>query len=115
MFNSKGLLVDYTLPNFLNYQKYKHRMLCKPFIEEKIYVSVTSIFNNQEILLQTLTSIINQTKIPDNIFVYLSESPYMLDSGFKHKKITNKNLYSFLKIGLNPCKINIIIIINSNV
>lgn len=61
-----------------------------------IYVSLTSIFKNQDVLLQTLTSIVNQSKIPDKIFVYLSEEPYILDSGFKDKHIKNTNLLTFI-------------------
>lgn len=61
-----------------------------------IYISITSIFKNQEILLKTLESIIVQTKIPDKIYLYLSEEPYLLDQGFKNKKITNQKLLNFL-------------------
>ena len=36
------------------------------------YISLTSIFRNQDILLMTLQSIIIQTIKPDKIFLYLS-------------------------------------------
>lgn len=61
-----------------------------------IYISLTSIYQNQDILLDTLKSIINQTIKPDKIFLYLSEEEYLLDSGFKNKKITNNNLLNFI-------------------
>lgn len=61
-----------------------------------IYVSLTSIFNNQNRLLQTLQSIIKQKKKPDKIFIYLSEEAYILDNGFKDKKITDLNLLNFI-------------------
>jgi hypothetical protein len=64
---------------------------------EYIYISLTSIFQNQDILLKTCESLINQTQLPDNIFIYLSELPYLLDAGFKNKIITNKSLQTFLK------------------
>jgi len=48
----------------------------------KVYVSLTSIFQNQLILLKTLQSIINQTLLPDKIYLYLSKEPYLLDKGF---------------------------------
>jgi len=57
-----------------------------------VYISLTSIFNNQHSLQQTLQSIVNQNRKPDKIFIYLSEEPYILDDGFKDKKITNQNL-----------------------
>jgi hypothetical protein len=63
-----------------------------------IYISLTSIFKNQNILLKTLQSIIAQTKIPDKIFLYLSEAPYILDTGFINRKISDNNLLNFLEI-----------------
>ena len=61
-----------------------------------IYISLTSIYKNQNSLLQTLQSILKQTCMPDKIFLYLSQDPYLLDSGFKDKKITDSNLSNFL-------------------
>jgi hypothetical protein len=61
-----------------------------------VYISLTSIFKNQNILLQTLQSIMKQTRLPDKICLYLSEEPYILDTGFKDKKITNTNLLKFI-------------------
>lgn len=60
-----------------------------------VYVSLTSIFKNQSKLLRTLVSITKQTYSPNKIFLYLSETPYILDSGFKKKKITNIKLSKF--------------------
>ena len=62
----------------------------------KVYLSLTSIFSNQSILLKTLISIKNQTLLPDKCFIYLSEEPYLLDSGFKNKNINN-DLNNFIK------------------
>lgn len=62
----------------------------------QVYVSLTSIFKNQDILQQTLQSIVKQTKQPNKIFLYLSEDPYILDEGFKDKKITNPNLLKLI-------------------
>ena len=62
-----------------------------------IYVSLTSIFKNQSILLETLKTLKNQSLQPDKIFLYLSEEPYILDDGFKNKKITNSDLQMFIK------------------
>jgi hypothetical protein len=61
-----------------------------------VYISLTSIFKNQDILLQTLQSIIKQTIQPDKIFLYLSEESYILDTGFTDKKITDSNLLKFI-------------------
>lgn len=61
-----------------------------------IYISLTSIFKNQYNLLLTLKSIIEQTKKPDKIYLYLSEEPFILDSGFQDKKITNIELLEFI-------------------
>ena len=73
-------------------------MTCKNILDPKlpIYISLTSIFKNQDILLKTLQSIIKQTRQPDKIFLYLSEESYILDTGFKDKKITNSNLLKFI-------------------
>ena len=70
----------------------------KDILDPKIpvYISLTSIFKNQKILLQTLQSILKQSKKPDKIFLYLSEEQYILDTGFKDKKITNSKLLKFI-------------------
>ena len=61
----------------------------------RLYVSVTSIKQNQTRLLSTLMSIMTQTIKPDKCFIYLSEEPYLLDEGFKGR-ILNKNLENFI-------------------
>jgi hypothetical protein len=63
-----------------------------------IYISLTSIFSKQKLLLKTLRSILNQTKLPDKIFIHLSEKSYLLDHGFTNKIITCSELADFLKI-----------------
>jgi hypothetical protein len=65
-------------------------------IKQPVYISLTSIFQNQFFLLQTLQSIIKQSIQPDKIFLYLSEEPYILDDGFKDQKITNIHLLEFI-------------------
>ena len=72
-----GKLKDYHFKEYLNKQKYKHRFFqVNPTIP--VYISITSIFQNQDILLQTLQSIMNQTRKPDKIFLYLSEESYII-------------------------------------
>ncbi len=66
-----------------------------------VYISLTTIFKNQDILLQTLQSIMKQTRLPNKIFLYLSEEPYLLDTGFKDKKITNSNLLKLINDNSN--------------
>jgi hypothetical protein len=61
-----------------------------------VYISLTSIFINQEILLKALQSIMQQTRLPDKIFLHLSEESYLIDTGFLDKKITNSNLLKFI-------------------
>ena len=89
-------LKDYYFDKYLNNQKYKHRFLQVKNIKIPVYISITSIFKNQDILLKTLQSIIKQTRLPDKIFLYLSEESYLLDDGFNDKKITNLNLLNFV-------------------
>jgi len=103
-----GKLKDYHFKEFLNQQTYKHRFLqvnkteslsAKPIListKVPVYISLTSIFKNQDILLKTLQSIMKQTSSPDKICLYLSEEPYILDDGFKDKKITNPDLLKFI-------------------
>ena len=62
-----------------------------------IYISITSIYQKQQYLLQTLTSIKEQTQKFDHCYIYLSEYPYLFDCGFRDRIITNKKLYLFLK------------------
>ena len=65
-------------------------------INYPVYISLTSIFNNQHSLQQTLQSIINQTRKPDKIFLYLSEDKSFFDNGFTNKKITNEKLKTLI-------------------
>ena len=65
-------------------------------LEKPIYISLTSIFQRQGLLLQTLESIVTQTLLPSKIFLFLSKQPYLLDAGFKDKILTNNNLKKFL-------------------
>ena len=62
-----------------------------------VYVSLTSIFQNQYILSKTLHSLLNQTLKPDKIVLYLSVEPYLVDVGFKDNLITNSELRDTLK------------------
>lgn len=62
-----------------------------------VYVSLTSIFQNQDILVPTLISILKQTVKPNKIFLHLSEEKYLLDSGFPGKRITDARLGNLLK------------------
>jgi len=55
----------------------------------KIYVSLTSIFQKQVSLLFTLKSILSQTLLPTKCFIYLSEDPYLIDTGFKNRILKN--------------------------
>lgn len=55
-----------------------------------VYISLTSIYQNQSILIKTLQSIVNQTIKPAKCFIYLSEEPYLLDHGFKNKNISSE-------------------------
>lgn len=90
---TKGILKDYLFEEYLNNKKYKHRFFkVNKSISLPVYISVTCIFQNQDILFKTLQSIITQTIRPDKIFLNLSEEPYLLDDGFKDKKITDSNL-----------------------
>ncbi len=60
-----------------------------------IYVSLTSIYQKQHLLLLTLQSILLQTLLPTKCFIYLSEEPYLIDKGFKNKKL-NDDLQKFI-------------------
>jgi len=61
-----------------------------------VYLSLTSIYNNQNRLLLTLQSVLSQTLIPDKVFIYLSEFPSFFDNGFENKQITNTNLLNLI-------------------
>ena len=72
-----------------------------------VYVSLTSIKQNENILLKTLESIIKQTLVPTKIFIYLSTEPYLLDNGFSDKKICHElhiflEKYDFIELRWTP-------------
>jgi glycosyltransferase involved in cell wall biosynthesis len=50
----------------------------------RINLSLTSIYDNKEILKKTIDSLLNQTKKADAIYIFLSETPYLLDKGIKN-------------------------------
>jgi hypothetical protein len=84
---------------------YKNRYLIGEYIDDTlknleipIYISLTSIFSKQSLLVKTLKSIISQTKLPNKIFLHLSENSYLLDEGFKNRIITCEDLSNLLKI-----------------
>jgi len=60
-----------------------------------IYVSLTSIYQKQYLLLNTLISINKQTLLPNKCYIYLSTEPYLLDKGFTNKKL-NKDLEDYV-------------------
>lgn len=66
-----------------------------------IYISLTSIYKNQNILLLTLKSLINQSLKPTQIYLYLSQFPFLLDSGFPNRIITDNALQKFININKN--------------
>jgi len=88
--------IHFILSNVLINSFFDTSILLK-YTNKPIYISLTSIFTNQNVLLKTLESILTQTKKPDKIFLYLSEEPYLLDNGFKDKQITNKNLSQWIQ------------------
>lgn len=61
-----------------------------------VYVSLTTIKQNEGRLVETLQSIAAQTRLPDNCFIFLSETPYLLDSGFTNG-IIDAQLSEFTK------------------
>lgn len=99
--DSSRKLESYAINKFYTHNNkiiFNSRLKCTKIFNNKIpiYISLTSIYQNQDILLDTLKSIINQTIKPDKIFLYLSEEEYILDSGFKNKNIPNNNLLNFI-------------------
>lgn len=60
-----------------------------------IYVSLTSIYEKQTQLLETLKTIKKQNLQPNKCYIYLSVEPYLLDTGFKNKNL-NKNLQQYI-------------------
>ncbi len=47
-----------------------------------VYVSLTTVKQNEARVVETLQSIAAQTRLPDKCFIFLSEAPYLLDQGF---------------------------------
>jgi hypothetical protein len=47
-----------------------------------VYVSLTTIKQNEIRIVETLQSIASQTLLPDKCSIFLSEEPYLLDPGF---------------------------------
>ena len=80
-------------PKKVNVEEPKKVDIPKPTAKDdkmKIYISLTSINQKQNLLLNTLISISTQTVLPDKCYIYLSEEPYLLDKGFKNKIVSAK-------------------------
>lgn len=80
-----------------------------------VIISLTSIFQRQQSLLNTLHSCINQSFTNellsnkyylDKIIINLSEEPYLLDTGFTNKCITNSQLLEFINKHKEVIEIN---------
>jgi hypothetical protein len=80
-----------------------------------VIISLTSIFQRQHSLLNTLQSCIKQSFINellsnkyylDKIIINLSEDPYLLDTGFTNKLITNNQLLEFINKHKDVIEIN---------
>ena len=77
------------------------------FIYMKVYCSLTSTFQNQNLLLQALKSLLSQTLYFDKCFIFLSEddwcfrlldkTPVVRRNGFPNKAITCVPLKNFLE------------------
>ena len=52
-----------------------------------VYVSLTTIKQNEARVVETLQSIAAQTQLPDKCFIFLSETPYLADPGFINRTI----------------------------
>lgn len=65
--------------------------------KRKLFVSITSIYQKQEVLAKMLRSVLSQTRRPDKIYIYLSEEPYLLDTGFPNKILDNADLVRVLE------------------
>lgn len=61
-----------------------------------VYVSLTTIKQNEIRIVETLQSIASQTLLPDKCFIFLSEEPYLLDPGFADRTIGSP-LSEFIK------------------
>ena len=57
-----------------------------------VYVSITSIYERQELLYQCLQGILQQSLLPKKVYLYLSEDKSLFDNGFVNKKLTFKPL-----------------------
>ena len=73
--------------------------------KKPIYFSVTSTFDNQELLYKCLKTCLKQTIMPNKIFIWLSEKPYLLDRGFPNKKLTNTLLIDLIHNHINLIEI----------
>lgn len=61
-----------------------------------VYLSLATIKQNEIRVVETLQSIAAQTQLPDGCFIFVSETPYLLDSGFTNGT-TDSQLSEFVK------------------
>jgi hypothetical protein len=61
-----------------------------------VYVSLATIKQNEVSVVETLQSIAGQTQLPHECFIFLSETPYLLDPGFINRNVDSQ-LSEFVK------------------
>jgi hypothetical protein len=61
-----------------------------------VYVSLTTIKQNEVGVIETLQSMAAQTLLPDKCFMFVSEAPYLLDPGFSNARVGSQ-LSEFVK------------------
>lgn len=66
-------------------------------MDKNVYVSITSIYSRQDRLFHCILSVLKQSYLPNNIYLYLSEESSFFDSGFRNKQITFEPLNILIK------------------
>ena len=80
--------------------------------EIPVYISLTSIYNTQDYLFNTLQTVLTQSRKPDKIFLYLSEDPYILDESISKNK-DSKSIFTISRDINNKIVFNLINRINN--
>lgn len=72
--------------------------LASDFVNQPVYVSLTTIQNRLADTVETISSILHGSLQPTEVFLFVSENPYLLDKGVTREQIVSSGLHRLIQL-----------------